>query len=88
LISFDDFGRVTATVIGVPPGGFHGLFHGYNGGSVYGALVKSLTFFKIFKLKTMWICTQLAERSILSIRKPIVWLAVEEMQYSRKSWGG
>jgi hypothetical protein len=35
---------------GVPPGGFHGLFYGYNGGSVYGALVKSLTYFKIFKL--------------------------------------
>jgi hypothetical protein len=47
-----------------------------------------VTNFKIFILVTLWICIQLAERSILSILKFIVWPAVEEMQYSRGSWLG
>ena len=36
---------------GTPPGGFHRLFQGYNRRSLYGALVKSLTLFKIFKAR-------------------------------------
>ena len=72
---------------GVPPGGFRVILWVQHGVRLWGT-GKVTNFFKIFIFSTLWICTQLAERSILSILKPIVRTAVEEMQYSWESWQG